>query len=1066
MSKKILAALLAVMMVLSLVPMTALATEEPAAIDVLAAPLHDTRTTNAISDSDLNDGFSVQGKAGEDGSVDVTVTHTGLRAHGNGEEGSVMGYWVGVAIPQKKGNTYSCGFGSDPNGWKTTEKTSEMTENNKKYDTFYFNATALEGRNKAGIKVTNGDDTTVYNIDLSGVNRKVEFDENYTKFYWLKSEQPKEQCSIADWRDWTMLLYFKDKVPANQHLFATLTSSTGKVYGIALNSERQDQAFSLLTKSQFEMWPEGAEPGVELGDYAVTVYECPENVAGEAGSITALPEGAKEIGSTTIEVADDMKITSVGFGLDKATAMAATGLAENNCQDETMWANFSKPTKGQYWIEAETPNKTINIVAGTNGTDAESFRQLAWSYLNGSQTQGTGATAGDYKVRIYAYAGTTSGPEDKPDGMLLLDEKSVTVSDEITRVEVYKDDVLLTSIKAELENDAIKISGDAANAGAEGYAIKLVAYTANGKKAQDITLTNADKTLSVPADTKLTILKHDYAVSGSVNRIDTAIVPKEPVPDVTKIEEAQRTIVENAIKTIASDNLSDLATEKAAAVSYNDKDAIDKGLVVGEDQTVTFVVQPYLDVKAEAYDATTKVLTVNITAKYDVVATTAEDLSVGDAIKLEGEDKNAVKMEEGKLLEVGTPIQLEITLPAGFVTGENSIFVQHEKGQSHYHQAVITNDSSNKKASFTSDDGLSPFTFEASAEMAAKIGDKYYKTLQDAVAAISNAGTIVLLKDGEGTFTFPSGVSVVTIDNGEYTWTGTFSNSTSVKNEDGTITYTKVGGTVTPPIGGGSSGTSGNITVTKPANGTVTTTPSSAKEGDKVTVTVKTDAPYYIVTGVTAKGENGNVAVTKNADGTYSFTMPKGSVSVSATISHIYNLFKDVPTDIAEYGTAIKWAIEKGITLGTDTVAYSTFSPYNPCTRAQMVVFLYRAAGSPTVTGTNAFTDVPNDAEIQKAVQWAVSKGITKGTSDTTFDPYGPCTRGQMVTFLHRNHSEPAATGSNNFADVPADAFYKDAVQWAVNEGITNGTGDNTFAPNDACTRVQMVTFLYRDMGK
>ena len=275
---------------------------------------------------------------------------------------------------------------------------------------------------------------------------------------------------------------------------------------------------------------------------------------------------------------------------------------------------------------------------------------------------------------------------------------------------------------------------------------------------------------------------------------------------------------------------------------------------------------------------------------------------------------------------------------------------------------------------------------------------------------------------------------------------------------------------VRPPVGpgssGGSSSSNGSVTVTKPANGTVTTTPSSAKEGDKVKVTVKTDAPYYIVTGVTVKGENGNVVATKNADGTYSFTMPKGSVSVSATISHIYNLFKDVPTDIAEYGTAIKWAVEKGITLGTDTVAYSTFSPYNPCTRAQMVVFLYRAAGSPAVSGTNAFTDVPSDAEIQKAVQWAVSKGITKGTSDTTFDPYGPCTRGQMVTFLHRNHSEPAASGSNSFADVPADAFYKDAVQWAVNEGITKGTSDTTFAPNDACTRVQMVTFLYRDMGK
>lgn len=1065
MSKKILAALLAVMMVLSLVPMTALAAGEPAAIDVLAAPLHDTRTTNAISDSDLNDGFSVQGKAGEDGSVDVTVTHTALRAHGNGEEGSVMGYWVGVAIPQKEGNTYSWGFGSKADDWKNSDKTSEMTENNKKYDTFYFNATALEGRETAGIKVTNGDTATVYNIDLSGVNRKVEFDEKYTKFYWLKSEQPKEQCSIADWRDWTMLLYFKDKVPANQHLFAMLTSSTGKQYGIALNSGRQDQAFSLLTKSQFEMWPEETEPGVELGDYAVTVYECPESVAGEAGSIKALPEGAKEIGSTTIKVADDMKITSVGFGLDKATAMAATGLAEDNCQDETMWAKFSKVTKGQYWIEAVTPNKTTNIVAGTNGTEDESFDQLAWSYLNENQTQGAGATAGDYKVRIYAYAGTTSGPEDKPEGLLLLDEKTVTVSNEITKLEVYKDDVLLTSIKAELENGTIKISGAAANAGAEGYAIKLVAYTANGKKAQDITLTTANDKLNVPADTKLTILKRDYAVSGAVDKIDTAIVPKEPVPDVTKIEESHRTTVEDAIKTIASDSLPDLATDKAADVSYTDKNAIDKGLEVGEDQSVTFVVQPYLDVKAEAYDADAKVLTVDITAKYDVVATTAEDLSAEDAIKLEGEGKNAVKMEEGKLLEVGTPIQLEIMLPAGFVTDENSIFVQHEKGQSHYHQAAITENSGNKKASFTSDDGLSPFTFEAGTEMAAKIGDKYYKTLEDAVTAISDAGTIVLLKNGEGTFTFPSGVSTVTIDKGDFSWSGTFSNSTSVKNEDGTITYTKVGGSVTPPSGG-STGTSGNITVTKPANGSMTSNVSSAKEGDKVTVTVKPDAPYYIVTGITVKGENGNVVATKNADGTYSFTMPKGSVSVNATISHIYNLFKDVPTDIAEYGTAIKWAVEKGITLGTDTVAYSTFSPYNPCTRAQMVVFLYRAAGSPAVSGTNNFTDVPGDAEIQKAVQWAVSKGITKGTSDTTFDPYAPCTRGQMVTFLHRNHSEPAATGSNNFADVPADAFYKDAVQWAVNEGITKGTGDTTFVPNDACTRVQMVTFLYRDMGK
>lgn len=127
-----------------------------------------------------------------------------------------------------------------------------------------------------------------------------------------------------------------------------------------------------------------------------------------------------------------------------------------------------------------------------------------------------------------------------------------------------------------------------------------------------------------------------------------------------------------------------------------------------------------------------------------------------------------------------------------------------------------------------------------------------------------------------------------------------------------------------------------------------------------------------------------------------------------------------------------------------------------------MVTFLWRAAGSPKATGSNPFTDLQTDAYYYDAVLWAVENGITSGTSATTFGPDATVTRGQTVTFLYRANGSPAVSG-NSFADVSADAYYADAVAWAVAEGITSGTGDNMFSPNADCTRGQIVTFLYRD---
>ncbi len=158
----------------------------------------------------------------------------------------------------------------------------------------------------------------------------------------------------------------------------------------------------------------------------------------------------------------------------------------------------------------------------------------------------------------------------------------------------------------------------------------------------------------------------------------------------------------------------------------------------------------------------------------------------------------------------------------------------------------------------------------------------------------------------------------------------------------------------------------------------------------------------------------------------------------------------------------MKWAVEQGITSGTSEHA---FSPDASCTRAEMVSFLWRANGSPVVNYAMDFTDVAGDAWYAEAVRWAASQGIASGTSDRTFSPDTVLTRSQTVAFLYRAAGSPAVTGSN-FGDVPADAWFAPAVQWASSEGIASGTGGGNFSPDAPCTRAQIVTFLYRDMAQ
>ena len=171
------------------------------------------------------------------------------------------------------------------------------------------------------------------------------------------------------------------------------------------------------------------------------------------------------------------------------------------------------------------------------------------------------------------------------------------------------------------------------------------------------------------------------------------------------------------------------------------------------------------------------------------------------------------------------------------------------------------------------------------------------------------------------------------------------------------------------------------------------------------------------------------------------------------------NPFTDVADD-AYYADAVIWAVGKGITSGTTA---TTFTPNAPCTRAQAVTFLWRAAGSPAPRSTEMpFADVAADAYYRDAVLWAVEQGITKGTSDTAFSPNAACTRAQIVTFLWRSQKSPASDSANPFTDVADDAYYANAVLWAAENGVTSGTTATTFSPNNNCTRAQIVTFLFR----
>ena len=280
------------------------------------------------------------------------------------------------------------------------------------------------------------------------------------------------------------------------------------------------------------------------------------------------------------------------------------------------------------------------------------------------------------------------------------------------------------------------------------------------------------------------------------------------------------------------------------------------------------------------------------------------------------------------------------------------------------------------------------------------------------------------------------------------------SDNYTIHYEDGKLTVS------TRPSGGGSSNDSSyTVSVDKTKNGAITVSPKSASKGDTVTVTVKPDKGYELDT-LKILDKNGDKVKLTEKNGKYTFVMPAGKVTVKSSFAEEApeQIFADVPVD-AYYYEAVKWAAEKGVTGG---IGNGLFAPDLNCTRAQIVTFLWRAAGSPAPKGTVSFTDVPADSYYAKAVAWAVENGITGGMGDGLFSPDAACTRAQSAAFLYRAAGSPAVSGSAGFSDVAADAYYAQAVAWAKEHGITDGIGGGLFGSANDCTRAQIAAFLWR----
>lgn len=531
-------------------------------------------------------------------------------------------------------------------------------------------------------------------------------------------------------------------------------------------------------------------------------------------------------------------------------------------------------------------------------------------------------------------------------------------------------------------------------------------------------------------------------VKNTANAVKEELAKADSLVDASSLTDAAKSVAENNTVTVEEG--------KAALV--------ENGVTVNDGDTVTIVVQPYMDIaisNVTIKDDGSKTLTLDINPMYRTVATTATDTS---GIVL-GTNAVEVNAEE---LAISDSVVMTIPLPAGYAADGN-LYVNHAKDG---HTYVYTGTVVNNQLTFTNPHGFSEFTI-TSEEPVAKIGDVGFTSLQDAVNAANNGDTIELMVDGlsavvsrEVSFKVEMhGYSVNLTAGSDYTMS---------VSEDGTYTFTHTGGGSSSGGGGGSSSGTNAVSVAAADNGSVSVSPRNASEGATVTITVTPDAGYELDTLTVTDADGNNVSLTRESATRYTFTMPDSKVTVKASFTEITEQPADLPFgDIASsawYAEAVRYVYENGMMNGTSA---NTFSPNATTNRAMIVTILYRLENEPAASASG-FTDVAAGSYYADAVAWAAANGIVNGVSETSFAPNAPVTREQLAAILYRYAQlkgyDVTASGSlNGYADASQTSSYAvAAMQWANAEGLISGISSTVLDPQGSATRAQVATILMR----
>ncbi len=638
----------------------------------------------------------------------------------------------------------------------------------------------------------------------------------------------------------------------------------------------------------------------------------------------------------------------------------------------------------------------------------------------------------------------------------------------------FKGDIVASSSNA-LDGASIEISGGYFTSDPSAYLAegKAAVESDNSKYAYMVGTKGANAAEVVIAAPEA---KVELPADASEEQKETAENVTDALKDPTAPPQVSTEALDAAAKTIANSNT--LTPEDEAV-----KTALDG--IAGENDEITIVVQPYLDIKVTDVQITgtganqTKTVTLDIAPMYKTVATTA-DLSNSGEIKTTGNDKNAAEIPgaSGKLT-ITKPVTITIPLPKDFVTkgaggGYPPIYINHVKGtgasaQTYTYKATVTDNSQTGESlklfsTFNNPHGFSEFTLTTKNTAVAEIGEIGYDSLQAAVDAVENNGTIKILADDAGQATVNRTVKF-TVDPNSKSYTinlGAFCTDKDANEHVYDIVYA--------PVGGGGASTYA-VTVEKASNGGVSASVSSATSGRTVTLTVKADQGY-VLDALTVTGRNGQtVAVTKTSPTTYTFVMPAYAVTVKATFKEGEHecpsaKFTDVSLD-AWYHEAVDYAVETGLMNGVSDIS---FAPEGATSRGMIVTMLWRLEKEPVGAANADFSDVADGAWYAKAIDWAVANEIVTGYGDGTFGPDDAITREQLASILWRyakykdqDVSVGERTDIQSYADAGSvNAYAVPAIRWAVGAGIMNGKDGSRLDPLGGASRAETATMFQR----